>query len=277
MTDSWLLKVDRAEKHLQEFDREVALYIDKRAYRAVRTIRPKCKEHGGCWRYHLEVTEQLDENVSVILGDVTHNLRSALDHLAVAIGPPRRKYKAFFPIISKNIEYGFDVPTEEQLEARERFDRAVEGMPTNAVTIIQRAQPYHLGPQSTHETHLLGVLSRLDNADKHRELIVLASGLTNMRATFIARRRSLTQGSGPNQVVEHGAQVLHVTTDTLFPSIRDAEVQVQVRGTQQITVDVGLGRDDAFVAEGIRDLIAEMRAFFAVLDPFVRQAKPKGP
>jgi hypothetical protein len=75
--------------------------------------------------------------------------------------------------------------------------------------------------------------------------------------------------------VEDGAQVLHVTTDALFPPVRESEVNVQVRGTAQITVDVGLGPDDAFLGEGIRDLIAEMRAFFKTLDPYVRRPKIK--
>jgi hypothetical protein len=274
MTDSWLLKVNRAEKHLQDFNSEASLYVKKHAYRATRTTDTKCKEHPDCWRYHLEVTERPDDNLAVILGDVTHNLRSALDHLAVAIAPPKRKYNAFFPIISENIEYGFDVPTKPQLEARNSFDRAVEGMPADAVAIIQRAQPYYLGPQTTKEVHLLGVLSRLDNADKHRDLIVLAPGVTNMRATFSARRFVQRFGSAGDEVVEHGAQVVHVTTERLYPPIRETEVDVKVHGAPHLTVEVGLGPADALPADWATDLIDRTRQFIKTLDPYVRRPKP---
>lgn len=274
MTDSWLLKLDRADKHLDEFNREVALYIDKHAHRTVRTLSPKCNVHRDCWRFHLEITHQPDANFAVILGDVTHNLRSALDHIAVAIAPKRRKYSTFFPIIDEDIEYGFFVPTKTQLEARQSFDRAVEGMPADAVAIIQRAQPYHLRPETAHETHLLRVLSRLDNADKHRELIVLSSGLGNVKATVYARRYSLTQGGPVNTFVEDGAQVLHFTTDRLWPPVSESEMNVQVRGTQLITVEVGLGPNDVFRVEGIGEMIPEMRAMFSALDPYVRRPKP---
>jgi hypothetical protein len=278
MTDSWILKLDRAQKHLEEFDEEVAVYIDKHAYRAVRTIRPKCKEHGDCWRYRLEITEQPDPNLAVILGDVTHNLRSALDHIAVGLAPKRRKTSTFFPIITEDIEYGFLTPNRAQLEARQRFDRAVEGMAPEAVAIIQRAQPYNLRPERAHETHLLGVLSRLDNADKHRQLIVLSSGLGDAKTTVYARRYELTQGGPMNTMVENDAQILHFTTEKLWPPASESEMYVQIRGTQLITVDVGLGPNDAFRVEGIHELIPEIRNMFAALDPYVRRPRtpPRG-
>jgi hypothetical protein len=274
MTDSWILKINRAEKHLQDFEHDAGLYIKTHAYRAVRTIDTRCNEHRDCWRYHLEITERPGENLAVVLGDMTHNLRSALDHIAVAITPQRRKYSTFFPIISENIEYGFDVPTEAQLKARGGFDRAVEGMPADAVAIIQRAQPYHLGPQSTKEVHLLGILSRLDNADKHRDLIVLAPGLTNMSVTFSARRFAQKFASRGSEVVEDGAQVAHVTTETLYPPVRESEVNVQIHGTPQVTVEVGLGAADALPADWASELIEEMRRFLQTLDPYVRRPGP---
>jgi hypothetical protein len=272
MADSWTLKLYRAERHLEDFDRMVALYLEKHAYRATRTVEPKCEKHRDCWRFHLEMTERPDDYLAIVMGDVVHNLRSALDHIAVAIAPPGRKRSALFPIISEQVEWASsDAPTPQQFIARESFDRAVEGMPAEAVAIIQRAQPYHLGPQRTRETHLLEVLSRLDNADKHRELIVLAPGVMNATANVAVRRISFAQGGPPGTVVENGAQVLHFTTENHWPPIRESEIYVQIHGTQQVTVEVGLGADESFPPEGIRELIGLLREFFITLDPYVRR------
>jgi hypothetical protein len=75
--------------------------------------------------------------------------------------------------------------------------------------------------------------------------------------------------------VGDGAEIVHLNTEMLWPPVREAEMYVQVRGAQQITVEIGLGPDHAFLVEGIHELIPEIRKMFAVLDPYVRRPNPK--
>jgi hypothetical protein len=97
--------------------------------------------------------------IGLLTGDVVHNLRSALDHLAYQLvfvgtkgnGPFRNTY---FPISDTAKKY-------------ETFKRGkVKGMSKRAKEAIDRAQPYNRGIG-----HLLWVLDKLDIADKHHALI----------------------------------------------------------------------------------------------------------
>jgi hypothetical protein len=89
-------------------------------------------------------------------GDIVHNLRSSLDHLAYQLvivgsgGEPTRRVE--FPIAK-------DLATYESEKARK-----VEGMRERAIKQIDNLKPYKAGNQ------LLWRIHELDNIDKHRTL-----------------------------------------------------------------------------------------------------------
>jgi hypothetical protein len=99
------------------------------------------------------------DTVPAIAGDVSHNLRCALDHLAyqlVLVGGEPRKHKwedIQFPI--------FDSP--------KNYDagkiRKLEGMRREAIEAIDRLKPYKGG------NNALWLLRRLDNTDKHSSIL----------------------------------------------------------------------------------------------------------
>jgi len=93
---SWDLKVQRAERHLDEVKAAMVAYASRNSYRAVRVRQPKGQRH--VWLYRLEMTEEPDPMIPVIIGERLYNLRSALDHLAVAVAPRKRKANAAFPV-----------------------------------------------------------------------------------------------------------------------------------------------------------------------------------
>jgi hypothetical protein len=55
---SWDLKVQRAERHLNEVKAAMAVYATRNPYRAVRVRQPKGQRH--VWLYRLEMTEEPD-------------------------------------------------------------------------------------------------------------------------------------------------------------------------------------------------------------------------
>ena len=177
---SWRLKVERAKKHLNEIEREMRLYSERHPYEAVRD--QKTQKNPNVWRFRLRLTDYPDPMIAVIVGDFLFNLRSALDHLAVAIAPRKRKRSAFFPV-----EMIDPWPTDDEtanrpdtLKARQRFESAVNGMPTDAVAVIKELQPYQ-SPADVLKTHFIYVLSGLEHADKHRNLILLRNGVKNVK------------------------------------------------------------------------------------------------
>lgn len=101
VTESWWLKLDRAEKHLQELEVEICRYGERRPYLTERLVQPKGQRH--LWKYAIRFTEQPDQNIALIVGDAAHNMRCALDHLAVAMSDKRHRALASFPIESKPI------------------------------------------------------------------------------------------------------------------------------------------------------------------------------
>ena len=102
MTDSWWLKVKRAQHHMVEIKRYARLYADSHPYEVV-PVRRQPKGHPDTWFFSTQITQQPDPMIAVILGDFVHNLRSALDHIIVASVPRKKRKSAGMPIIVSDI------------------------------------------------------------------------------------------------------------------------------------------------------------------------------
>ena len=100
MAESYDLKLDRADHHLKELKAEIRRFTKKHAYEAVPVAGSNRKTR--TLRYKLRFTEQPSEMLPVIVGDIIHNIRSALDHLIVANVPRVRRWDASFPIFKKS-------------------------------------------------------------------------------------------------------------------------------------------------------------------------------
>jgi hypothetical protein len=206
-----------------------------------------------CWRYVLRVTEEPDPVVMLIAGDAAHNLRTALDHLAVAIAPADRQQVAAFPIL-------IDDATTNR-EARERFDRATKGMPDAAIEVIRAYQPYSIGAKLPVQTHGLAIIASLDNADKHRQLIATTSGIIGVQVQTSVRGKVILpeqQPHPPNGLVEDGTDLSHFAS--VFPDLQESEVPV----------DVGLDGGEVELT-GLRPSLPFFRdELFPRLEPFAR-------
>jgi hypothetical protein len=234
MPESWHLKLDRAEHHLKDLDAEIARYVDSKPYDVVRV--PKCRKHADCWRYVLRI-RPIDPVCALILGDAVHNMRSALDHLAVALSGHG---DASFPIVADDIDHP---TTQRELNARARFNRSVQGMPAKAVAAIRDYQPFHEPTKITRRTQGLAVIGYIDNADKHRTLALVSPGLAHANSITTARGQVLYQtGSYPAEAfIENGADVAHwgwAAADQ--PPLEESEVHMQTNGTPTVTMHVGL-------------------------------------
>lgn len=154
-------KLDRAEEHFNLLDRLVDEYLRENAYRFVGEERTEA----GYWHYeaYLEVDSfPPDEVWGPIIGDIVHNLRSALDHLAWQLALPEYRAEAprriSFPVV-------FEDPTKNQSTA-DYLERKLDCLREDSRPLIDRAQPYRF-PDINHP---LWVLEALWNVDKHRML-----------------------------------------------------------------------------------------------------------
>lgn len=106
---------------------------------------------------------------SLLMGDVIHNLRAAMDHAVWAITPTR---------IQTNNPLGVAFPLQRSAESFKKwlFKRKRWYGPT-VVEVLDSQQPYHAGTDKLHPLH---VLQHLSNTDKHRLLNVVANNAVQM-------------------------------------------------------------------------------------------------
>ncbi len=237
MTDARLsfeLKLLRAEQHLNDLDRVISAYSNTRPYRVIENVQAQRNRGMRCWTAY--VTEPPSPWFSVVLGDVVYNIRSSLDHLAVALVPRSRRGKASFPIRDTDI-WATDTTTGEYLHAdnrgRQAFSTAIKGMPTAAIALIHELQPYKTHPEDPRSSPL-AIMSSLQNADKHRQLVATAFGLSDISFTVITngQRSAVGHVSG---FFEYGTEVVA----SLPAHLLDPEMTMELYATVKVAFDSG--------------------------------------
>lgn len=146
-----LIKTKRAEKHLS--DVEALARSSRKGIGSFPNSEGKRRRQG---------TPLLVVDIGVIVGagDVIHNLRSALDHLAWELakwktGEPIKPLNCCFPI-------GRDIDNYKSIKA----GGAVAGMSPEAKKAIDDLRPYKSGAEALWMIHYLDII------DKHRHLLI---------------------------------------------------------------------------------------------------------
>jgi hypothetical protein len=142
-------------------------YAESKPYRISRVREPDEKKSRK-WRYQL-MMDAVDPMLVMMLGDFIHNLRSALDHVVVGNSLPKYRHSAGFPVEARDLfeTRGGDFVLPDD-DARESFNNAIRGLPFLLKTAVIESQPYR---SESRNTHIIGILSRLENIDKHKKAI----------------------------------------------------------------------------------------------------------
>lgn len=285
---SWRLKIARAKKHFDELQNEIRIYSERRPYEVRWERQREGKDRK--WLWVLRFTERPGSDFGIIIGDIIHNLRSALDHLAVALAPPDRQSQAGFPIVREDI-WACDAAgryLSKNDDARQRFEQAVRGMPDEAITIIKQLQPhadwpgdpsafrlwlcYPDGEQKVFadrpEIHDLDILSRFDNADKHRGLIDPVAGIKQAVLTYPdTTGRYVQRAIGP---VNDGAIISRVIIAPKDFGKPHPKVYVEVDEPLHVLVDIGAPEGLADAVDVLAGLIVKIpRIIFVALEPLI--------
>jgi hypothetical protein len=172
---SWRRKVARAEEHLLDFANRIAPLQERRAY----PVSEGFEDYEGSRQYVRRVSlPHLDDPMlEILVGELMFNARSALDHLACALVPPgERTPKVMratqFPIFT------VDIDDPANANARDGWRRQTQGFPAAAADAVKKFQPFaHPHPSLGAEHHSLALLGDLQNADKHRQLLIVVESL----------------------------------------------------------------------------------------------------
>jgi len=237
MTDSWQLKLDRAQKHLDEFEGLIGPLLQ-------RCVNPVSKgwetyDQQPAFVYRVRFSNpDPDERLSVIAGDIMHNVRSALDHSVVALAPHGREFNAAFPIFTCDIQ-ARDETTGRYLHPadRKKWERRVRGLPEKAVTLLDFLQPYNGAERGEDPNDSpLALLNVFQNADKHRELSVIAQGLDDPAFFFTDPSGMVTKEETTNlealgdDLMRNGAVV------NLDRSNPPQKMEMEIEGTPRIVI-----------------------------------------
>src|SRR5262249_21430918 len=140
-------KIVRANEHLVALEKQITAYLSPGVAKFPSDINRK--DH--TLRVYFELVTDPPLSLSVIVGDVVHNARSALDHLWAAL---TRDTKSSFPVSRKADDWK---DSKAQLLCR---------VPNGAHAFIDGLQPC----SGTDDGKLIGVLNTLSNRDKHKIL-----------------------------------------------------------------------------------------------------------
>ena len=178
-TPSHRLKLNRADEHMSDIEALTKPIRERREYPVIETMQPK--RNAPEWEYRLDLSGiQLPERLPILVGDYLFNVRSALDHLIVAIAPRKYRRKISFPVFTTD-PFARDEASRDYLdaEAAARWLSLTGGLPDDCIAALKVLQPYKAAALhgQVAEHHALALLSAFQNADKHRELVDAVVGL----------------------------------------------------------------------------------------------------
>lgn len=154
-----LLKIRRADEHLQELEQQLGVFFEKEPYK----IDVKIDEHSRKPVYFVASVEPVPDHISLLAGDVIQNLVTALDHLAYQLvckdtnDAPPQPNAIYFPIASD-----FDKYEKTKL-------RKLKGATKATINAVDQIRPYKDG------NDLIWSLHALNNIEKHRLLLTVGS------------------------------------------------------------------------------------------------------
>jgi hypothetical protein len=183
----------------------------------------------SCWIVRCSRAPWVDPNLGTIVGDIIHNLRSALDNLAwsvVQLGSdprPKNPRRVEFPMYNSVEEFQADK------------DGRIPGIRDLDRQILERHQPYHNGDPFQHPFRELDTLW---NEDKHRvvvPVIGLALGSEVGASAAGGTVKSIQLTLPPGAAAKVGTEVCRVYVDPPGSPVR-------LQGRTAIEVHLADGR-----------------------------------
>lgn len=204
-------KVGRAKKHLADLQIDVSAYHRRQPYR----IETDRESKAGYELYRFRFIEPIPEVWGSAVGDVIHNLRSALDTLATALAvhngttSQSKLKKTYFPIGS----------TKEIFD--DKLPRDLNGASAHARRMVKRLKPYKGGTEAFWRLHQLDIL------DKHTLLIPVGASHTRIGLIFDPNRLFQSHFPDmPNPGFKDMIPLFFAPADTQFP-LEDGDVIAQ--------------------------------------------------
>lgn len=204
-------KIQRTDEHIENLKADITAFIDLNVYRA--TTHPQ-RDTPECIISVAGPDPPL--RFAVIVGEIVHHLRSALDHLVwqlvLANGQTPNKSNQF-PICETLQQY------------KSALGRGyIDGVSSPAKSLIKSLQPYHKGKNCQWEG--LWILNDLSNTDKHRLLLVVPAivtpkvfGVSSSEANPLTIT-GMKPSDWPARATKDGTEVMRFTFTAPNPDVK---------------------------------------------------------
>lgn len=250
-----LLKMWRADKHFDALQDSIKEFLGSKPYEVVHDFQLEANHYA----VQVKVHQRPPNEWSPIIGDIVHNTRSSLDHLAWQLVKRNAEEpipgKTQFPIFSEDPFDRNAYPTTKKWKrAYDSWGRQTDGMHPRDIAFLKTLQPYYQRPEDPN-SHDLARLRELSNWDKHRELHFATSAHVGSRyhlkeGTRNARIIPLYIRPAP-RVFEDGTEVARFS---VIPTGPNHHVDVYVK----VLFDVAFGEGSPLEGLGIKRTLADM-------------------
>lgn len=226
-TDS-RLKVQRANRHIQEIETIFQHFIKTDFYRLVSDVHPQTGKHSLDAR-----SISLPAGIPLSLGDAVHNMRSAFDYISTHyVG--KNNTRITFPIGRKR----------DNLVTSESFRFIEKSVPDLADFIADRIKPYEGGDFKLWE------INELDRMDKHKLIIPIMQVFEMAGVSFEDK--------------QHGIQFVNCDITTFGPGtlgLVDSDFPFEVTGQGKTTAHIFFPVGNPFENQPVVPTLAQLAQF----------------
>jgi hypothetical protein len=242
------VKVEQARKNFHDLGGEVRSFLGSQPYQIGTRRDPATRR----MVYYLVSVQPIPPVIAAITGDIIHNLRSALDHLAYQLvtmgtggkGPYRHVY---FPI------------SESAKKHKTEGLKKIQGMSLEAKKAIEALRPYQGG------NDMLWHIHSLDNIDKHRLLITVGSAYRSFNIGSLLKRSLKQEGEVgfsnldnfpfSNLALKPADRLFPLKAgDELFMDLPDAEVDENLK----FQFEIAFGEPEVFDGKPLLETLEQM-------------------
>ncbi len=255
------LKLERSAEHLQELERSAATYLSEKPCAIVVEQFPGM-EAMKTQSWNAQIRKPVPMKLAALVGDVIHNLRSALDLLVCDLVKINGQNVA-------NVYFPF-CPSEKHLSDAIR-DRKIFRAGSDVVRLIESMKPYKGGNIALRAIH------DLDVTDKHQALLPVLSGVSLPLGQIF--KTNLPPNVGHWQsLIDHDGQMIIGT-----PDILDIPLGTELPARFFLALDFCDGIGFRPMIQGLHELAQEADRVFKALTSLrpsavfpVAPPRPKG-
>ncbi len=227
-------KLARARHHLDSLTRDLNKFMETNPYSIIKEV--DAKDGARIWR--MKVNSEPPISLGVVVGDVIHNFRSSLDHLAWQLA-----------LLTTNTPHeGTEFPIYKDGGPGQNcfYPRGVKkilSLPQHAQKLIEAIQPYKArNPKDSP----LWLLQKISNIDKHRLVVSFVAARSNIIIPFNPSGR----GVDMRGLVRVGRMVCH-----------DGDELLRISGEGVRYLDE---KDDPEISVHVAIDVPELRSWFLI-------------